>query len=547
MVSSVRLVPLGGLGEIGMNCMALESEGTVVVLDCGITFPDTPHGVNIIHPAFDYLYDREADVRAVVITHGHEDHIGALPYLLRDIALPVYSPPYALELIRSRLDEHQLDDIELIETKLGAPFEIGPFTFETIRVTHSIADATALAIGTPAGRLVHTGDFKIEARPTDGEHFDEGRFRELGDEGVRLLLSDSTNALVEGRAGEEDDVASALHDAMNGHEGRLVAAVFASNMHRLRSLFSVAERQGRKVALLGRSVQRHVETGLETGYLKFPSSILVPRSDARDVPRDELLVIATGTQAEPPAALARLARGDHPDLRLEPGDRVLLSSRIIPGNERPVYDLINRFERQGISVRSDRNHPGLHVSGHAHRDEQREMIRLVRPAGFLPVHGTYLHLQQHAELARAEGVEQTLVVENGAVVELTDDRLEVVDRAPTGRVHIDSTFEEVTPEMLRDRRTLGSRGVVFVTASVDQAGHLTGMPVVTQRGVLADDVAPDFLRDAADHVASVLRNAADRGIRNEDTLRERAESAVRRFIRREVGRRPLCDAVILRQ
>ncbi len=548
-MSSVRLVPLGGLGEIGMNCMAIEADGQIVVIDCGVTFPDHDLGVNIIHPAFDYLFDHEAQVRAVVLTHGHEDHIGALPFLLREIDLPVYGTPYTLGLVRNRLREHDLEhDTRFITTEVRRTFRIGPFTFEPIRVTHSIADATALAIQTPAGRVVHTGDFKIDERPLDGEYFDAERFSELGREGVRLLLSDSTNAQVDGRAGDEAGVAEALEDSIRHHPGRVVVAVFASNVHRLRMLFDIAARVGRRVLLLGRSVRRHVENSQATGYLKVPPGCLVELEEADRVPRDQLLVVATGTQGEAPAALARLSRNDFAELRLSAGDRVLLSSRVIPGNERPVYDLVNALERRGVEVRFQRTHPGIHVSGHAHRAEQRTMMELTRPESFVPVHGTYLHLRHHADLAREVGIGDVRVVENGTVLELTADSLEIVGEVPVGRVEIDSSLEEVTPEMLKDRALLAELGVAFAVVQLSREGRVVGSPRVQTRGVIPDDLPDEFLWRAGQYVGEAVVRASKRFKRrpcSESELSQTAAHALRRFFRRELGRKPLCEATVL--
>jgi ribonuclease J len=542
--TSVRLIPLGGLGEIGMNCMALEHDGQIVLLDCGITFPDEPVGVNLIHPDFTWLEQREDDVVGVVLTHGHEDHFGALPFLLRWLDVPVFGPPYALALVRHRLAEHDLDDVELHQTSPGKRFEVGPFTFEPIRVTHSIADSTALAIETPAGLVVHTGDFKIEEDPTDGEHFDRNRFRELGERGVRLLLSDSTNAFASGRTGEERDVQGALLQLVAPSPERVVVALFASNIHRLRSMLEIAEATGRRVLLLGRSMRRHIETATETGYLAARSALFVTPDEARDLPRRKLLVLATGTQGEAAAALARLAAKRHPDLDLDAGDLVILSSRIIPGNERSVFHLINDFARRGIEVRHRGDAPDVHVSGHAHRDEQRMMMDLTRPRAFLPVHGTLIHLQAHAATAREAGIEQTIVAENGAVIELTPDNLEVVGQVPSGRVHIDRAGVEVTDDMLRDRRLLGELGMAVVVVEVDASGRVGTRPRITQRGVLPDDTDVTLLDEAGDYVADAVERVHSRG-RSADDLEERASVALRRFFRRELGIKPLCHARVI--
>ncbi len=450
--------------------MALESGGDVMVIDCGVTFPDGLPGVDVIHPDFRWLAARRDRLRGIVITHGHEDHIGALPYLLKVAPAPVHAPRYALALIERRLEEHEdLPAIPLCPTRPGARFDVGPFGVEPVRVTHSIVDATALILDTPVGQVIHTGDFKIDPEPPDGEHFDTERLRAAGDAGVRLLMSDSTNAWVPGETGSEKSAHDALEALVAGAGGRVVVALFASNNHRLRSLFQIARAHDRRVLLLGRSLHRHFEVARETGYLADPGSLLVGERDARDLPPSHLMVLATGTQGEPPAALARLAEDRHPALSLDEGDMAILSSRIIPGNEKRVYDLINALIRQGVAVHWSATDRGVHVSGHAHADEQRRMLRLVRPASFLPVHGTRMHLERHAALAAAEGVKETLVVENGSVVEVTPSALSVVDSAPVGRVAVDRR-RELPSEVLSERATLGELGCAFAVVPVSARG-----------------------------------------------------------------------------
>ena len=545
---SLRLVALGGLGEIGMNCMALEAGGDTIVVDCGVMFPDRELGVDVIHPDFDWVLARREQLRAIVLTHGHEDHIGALPYLLRHVNVPVYGPPYSLELVRRRLTEHEsIRNVDLRPTRPRAPFRVGAFEIEPIRVTHSIADATALAIRTPAGLVVHTGDFKIDDHPTDGHAFDHGRLRELGDEGVRLLLSDSTNAWVEGKSGEERSVHGALLDLVERAPERVVVAVFASNVHRLRALFDVARKTKRRLLLLGRSVRTHAETATRLGYLPDASDLLVDPDDAKSVPRRELLVIATGTQGEAPAALSRLALDRHPALRLEPGDEVIHSARIIPGYEQHVYSLINGLERRGIHVRFAATDPGVHVSGHAHAEEQRTMMRLVRPRGFIPVHGTFLHLRRHEALAKSMGIDETLVVENGAVVEVSDEGLAIIDQARVGRIHVDAG-EEIPEEVLRDRALLAELGMAVAVVRIDRSGRPIGELSVLTRGVVPDEEEPEVVRGAQRHILEELSSWKPRHITPDPSeVEDRARRALRRFFARELNRRPLTWAVVVEE
>lgn len=542
-MSTLNFVPLGGLGEVGMNCFALETEGDLVVVDCGVTFPGRTHGIDLAHPKLDYVLDRQSQLRGVLVTHGHEDHIGAIPYLLRGLArpVPVYAPPYAVALMKRRLAEHGDPDVTFEATTPGRRFRVGAFEIEPVRVNHSIPDCTALILRTAAGTVIHTGDFKIEDRPIDGEAFGAEALQRAGDEGVDLLLSDSTNIDVEGRSGEEADVAARLEALAAAATGRFVVAMFASNVYRMKAVAAAAHATGRKVCLLGRSLQTHADVSRDLGLVPELARVLIPVEDASRLAPRELCVMATGTQGEPPAALARLAKGTHPALALSAGDTIILSSRIIPGHERTVFDLICQLERLGCVVIERKSDPFVHVSGHAARDEQRRFISLCRPRTFIPVHGTYHHMKAHAALARAEGVPQTLVVENGAVVSLEHGRLEIVDRVETGHVHIDRGFE-VDPAQLRDRQLLGELGHVIVSFTADDRGRYAGSLDLVQRGFLHPKMEEELLDDALDFLDDELRRAREGDL---DTLEDRARRAVRRFFGRAIGKKPLVTAIAL--
>ena len=526
-----------------MNCMLIECEGDLVVVDAGVTFPGRVHGIDLDHPRLDHALANQQKLRAILITHGHEDHIGALPYLLRELdqPVPVYGPPYALALIRKRLEEHHLDFPEMIATRPGQRFEVGCFDVEPVRVNHSIPDATSLILRTPAGTVVHSGDFKIEERPLDGEHFGTAALQRVRDEGVDLLLSDSTNIDVEGDSGEEADVAEAIDALVAGAEHRVVVAQFASNVYRMKAVFEAARRHGRRVLLLGRSVRNHAAVSRELGLLDGVADLILQDDDARDVPRDQLCVIATGTQGEPPAALSRLARGTHPALELEAGDTVVLSSRIIPGNEKIVFDLTDMLERVGCILHHRKNRPDVHCSGHAARDEQRRYLELCRPKTFIPVHGTFHHLRRHAALAREVGVEQTLVIENGAIVQLERGRLEVVGEATVGRVHIDRGTP-VDEELLKERRLIGELGHAVVAFSIGRGDRFLGHVDIVARGFLAAEVEDALLDDASDYVRRDLRRAKGEG---PGELEERARRALRRYFYKKLRRKPIVTAMAL--
>jgi ribonuclease J len=544
---AVRVIPLGGLGEIGMNALAIESGGEAIVVDCGVTFDERGLGVDIVHPDFTAL--ETLNVRAVVLTHGHEDHIGALPYFLRRHDVPVYGPPYALGLVRERLAEHEvLDWAKLYETTPRQRFEVGPFRIEPVRVTHSIADATALAIDTPAGTIVHTGDFKFDEDPVDGETFDEERLRAIGDAGVELLLSDSTNVDARGdAAGGERGVGEALRGIVRDAKGAVVVAMFASNVHRLKMLGEIARETNRRIVVLGRSVHTHSRVAHATGYLDWPGELAWPAERARELPRDRILGIATGTQGEARAALARLGRGDHNALDLGAGDTVILSSRVIPGHETEVYGVMGDLLRRGVELRTWISDRAVHVSGHAHAGEQRRMIDLVRPRAFIPVHGTLHHLHRHAELARANGVAGVCVLENGDVAVLDEHGVRKDGRVHAGRVYAFGG-RVVPPSVIKDRIAIAQDGVAMVVVPIDASGAVAGRVTIATRGVAGDDGRDALLAAAGRAAEEALRDVPrPRGVApDEAALAEAARLAVRRALARELGFKPVTVVQLVR-
>jgi ribonuclease J len=520
------------LGEIGMNCLALETREGILVIDCGISFPHDEHGVDVIHPDFRYLWERRDEVLGVVITHGHEDHIGALPYLLKRIPVPVWAPAYARVLIEKRLAEH--DDVPVPELRTTAPrarFKLGPFTIEPLRVTHSIPDSTALAIDTPAGRIFHTGDFKLEHQPLDEQESDEERFRELGADGIDLMLSDSTNVDVPGRAVRERDVAEALRDLISTCDGRVLVAVFASNVYRLQTLCDIAVATQRRITFMGRSVENHVRAATDLRLLRVPTDLIVPADLAISVPPRQLIAVTGGTQAEPGSALARIARGEFPRLGIQKGDTVIFSSRAIPGNERQVFQLVCDLERRGAIVHFRATDRDIHASGHAGREEQQRMIEMLKPRSFVPVHGTFHHLRRHAELARSLGVSAVDVIENGQTVAWRDGSLTREEAVPFGKVCVDEKVD-LDADTINERTQLANTGVVFATVKIDDRGDLVGTPIVTTRGVVLDDpdatgeaMAAQAIREAI----ATLRGPLDR--LDEGAVRDAARQALRRVYR----------------
>jgi ribonuclease J len=503
--TTLRLLPIGGLDTIGANCLALEladsERRSRLLIDCGVSFPVDDYGVELYRPRLELLFDAPEALATVVLTHGHEDHIGALTELLalwkaRGWRLPdIVGPGYALALCRRRLEERDLGDIPLRVVSLGEPIALGPFELETVRMTHSIADATALVLRTPVGTVVHSGDFKLDDQPPDGEASDLARLRQIGDDGVALFLSDSTNVMVPGRAGRESLVVDAIARAVAGASGRVLVGIFASNVYRLQAAIDAAAAQGRKVVLLGRSVRTHFDVARELGLLQVDDTLFTSPEIARSLPRDQVLYVAGGTQGEGRGALCRIANGSHGQVSLQVGDRVVLSSRVVPGNERRVLAMENELLGRGVELVGRGIDRELHVSGHAHADEQRELIETLRPRCFVPVHGTRQHLARHAALAREAGVTQVTVLYNGHVGELRDAGVVCLDKREAGLVPL-AAGTPVDEEVLRERRQLGRGGMVFVLVLHDDGMRLRDV-LLEGRGVPDfDRLEPQLLRVA---------------------------------------------------
>ncbi len=533
----VRVFPLGGLGEVGMNCLALEQRGEILLVDCGVTFDSRGLGVDVVHPDFTALDEYRDRIAGIVVTHGHEDHIGAIPYLLRRFDVPVWGPKYALGLLKERAREHEvLDSARLVETTPRERYAVGSFVVEPIRVTHSIADATALAIETDAGMVVHTGDFKIDESPTDGETFDVARFTSLGDDGVSLLFSDSTNIDAAGSSGSEASVGAVLEAIVRGARGVVAVALFASNIHRLRLLGEIAKRTNRRIVPLGRSIQTHARVARSTGYLDWPSDLVWPAERARELPRERILALATGSQAEPRGALARLARGDLPALSLGEGDTVILSSRVIPGNERDVMAVMGNLLRRGVELRSWYSDRGVHVSGHAHRVDQTRMIEMVRPRSFVPVHGTLHHLTRHGALARESGVRDVCVLENGDVATLGAGGIVKSGSVPSGRAHI-WDGREVEESVLHERTQLAAEGVALVVVPVDARGAVSGEISISTLGVVDETRQRQLLDEARQETRVAVAELAP-SMRDDASIALAVRRAVRRTFDRALGSKP---------
>ncbi|MGI8563388.1 MAG: ribonuclease J [Candidatus Dormibacter sp.] len=538
---ALKYVPLGGLGEVGLNMWALEWERELVVIDAGLMFgQDEMPGVDLVLPDPSYLLQAGRKVHGIFLSHGHEDHIGGLPFLLKRLNVPVFGTPLTLGLARSRLREHRiLRESDLREVRLGDRVRLGPFSIETVAVSHSIPDAAALIIETPIGRLLYTSDFKLEADPPYGRATDLERFRRLGEQGVLLMLSDSTNAEREGHSGSERDLVPEFERIFTEAPGRIVVASFASNIHRIQLAVRLAAEHGRRVAVAGRSLRNAFQVARELGYLEVPENLTVKLEKAGDDPR--LVLLTAGSQGEPLSALARFAAQKHPVVNVRAGDWVILSARPIPGNERLVNRTINNLYRNGAErvFYSELGH--VHVSGHAYRDELRQLIELVRPRFFVPVHGEYRQLHHHAELAVAAGIpkERVFLAEDGNVIEVTPEGLKKTADNVSGLVYVDGLgIGDVGQAVLRDRQHLAADGLVVATVGVDRdTGAIRLGPEVTSRGFIASGAEADLQEEATRAVAAAVARAGRRPDRS--LLQEAVHDAVSQLLWKKTGRRPM--------
>ena len=545
----VRLVPLGGLGEIGLNMMVVEAGDDVIAVDCGLMFPDDEMpGIDHVIPDFSYALAKREGFRAVILTHGHEDHTGALPYLLRQADLPVYGTPLTLAFVAERLREHGL--LERARLRPFAPrdrIEIGPFRIEPIRVTHSIADGIGLAIETAAGVIVHTGDFRLDPHPIDGQTPDYRRFTELGDRGVLALCSDSTNVDRPGHTPSESEVGPALAPRFAAARGRIIVATFASHIHRLQQVLDLAARFGRRAALLGMSMEKNVRIASELGYLQVPEGVLMPLEDLAGLPPAGQVILSTGSQGEPNSALALMAAREHKYVQIERGDLVIISARMIPGHERTVGRVVNALYRLGAEVLYEDN-AFVHVSGHASQEDLKLMLNLTRPRYFVPVHGEYRHLLGHARLAASVGMpaERVFLIEDGQGVELTPTSARLIEGVPTGRVLVDGKgVGDIGEVVLRDRQLLAENGMIVVALAVDKTGTVRSGPELASRGVVYVKESAALLAELKATVNQALAERDATAPGDLERLGTLVKTAVRRFIHQRFQRKPIVLPLIL--
>ncbi len=546
-----RIIPLGGLGEIGKNMTVYEAEGSIVVVDSGLAFPRDEHlGVDLVLPDYSYLREREDMVRAVVLTHGHEDHVGGLPYLMREVRVPlVLATRLTLGLVKSKLDEHGLlRSVELREIAPGdEPVEIGPFRLELVRMAHSIPDAAAVVLETPGGRCVHTGDYKLDHTPVDGQRTDVGRLAEIGNRGVDLLLGDSTNAERPGITESERVVGEAFRQIFPQREGRILVSSFASNVHRMQQAADVGVDCGRKVAFVGRSMRKNANIARSLGYMDVPEEAILRPHELAELPRNQQLILCTGSQGEPMSAMTRIAYNDHSAVRVERGDTVIISAKPIPGNELRVHDAINRLAKNGAEVLHEDNAP-VHVSGHGCAEELRTIIGLLRPKAVMPVHGEFRMLAAHAQLAREGDVpeDRIILAENGTVVELRDGVPQIVGEVEAGVTFVDGLgVGDVHDVALRDRRRLSEDGILIVVATLaaQEGGGLTAAPELIARGF--GEAAEPLLDELREEAARVLDELLRGDVTEIKLLQEHLHDALGGVVYDRTRRRPMVLPVIV--
>src|SRR5262245_38420261 len=546
----LHLAPLGGLGEFGMNCMAVRWGDDIIVIDAGLMFPETELlGVDIVVPDITYLLENREKVRGIVLTHGHEDHIGGLPWILSELHVPVFGTEFTLALVENKLDEHELlDDADLREIRVGTRFNLGPFTINPIQVTHSLVDCVALAIHTPLGVIVHTGDFKVDPTPTDNKLFDLHSFAEYGKEGVLALFQDSTNVERKGYTASERAVRRKFDEVFARTQRRLLISCFSSSIHRIKLAVELAYEHGRKVAFIGRSMSTSAEIAADLGYLEIPDGLLIHPGEMKNFAPEKVCVMISGTQGEPMSALSRAAVDNHKHAKIEKGDTVVLSSRIIPGNEKTIYRMVDHlFRREAHVIYEDGSSPPVHVSGHASQEELKLIINLVKPRYFIPVHGEYRQLKLHAEMAASMhgSVGQVILIESGDILEFDELGARKVGRVNVGRVCIDSgsRTDVVEDLVIKDRRHLSEDGIVLPIIAINKlSGRVETSPEIVTRGFSGGEAG--LMNGARQIVMQTLEQSSEEEKADYGVIKEKIRADLKRYISKQTQKRPLIMPVI---
>src|SRR5450432_3643271 len=546
----LQIIPLGGLGEFGMNCMAVRWGDDIIVIDAGLMFPEAELlGVDIVVPDISYLIENRQRIRGIILTHGHEDHIGALPWMLTELKVPVWGTEFTLAYVEDKLDEHGLlDDADLREIRAGERFTMGPFTVNPIRVTHSLVDCVALAIHTPLGVIIHTGDFKVDPTPTDNRLFDLHAFAEYGKTGVLALFQDSTNVERKGYTPSERAVRRKFDEVFAHTKRRLFISCFSSSIHRIKLATEMAYQHGRKVAFVGRSMNNSAEIAEDLGYIEIPEGLVINPGEMKNFPPEKMCVLISGTQGEPMSALSRAAVDNHKHAKIEKGDTVVLSSRIIPGNEKAIYRVIDHlFRREAHVIYDDGSYPPIHVSGHGSQEELKLIINLVRPKYFIPVHGEYRQLKLHAELAGAmHTVGKVMLIESGDVLEFDELGARKAGRVNVGRICIDSgsRTDVIGDLIVKDRRHLSEDGIVLPIIAINKlTGRVESAPEIVTRGF---NPGEDGLMDGARQIVmDTLEQSSDEEKTDYGVIKEKIRTDLKRYISKQTQKRPLIMPVIL--
>ncbi len=550
MVQKLKIIPLGGLGEIGKNMTVFEYGNDSIVVDCGMGFPDEDmYGIDVVLPDISYLKSKASHVRGIILTHGHEDHIGAVPYVLKELDVPIYTTPLTAALVELKLEEHDLlRNSQIFTKKAGDVFRLGNFTIEFIHVNHSIPDSVALAIKTPLGTVIHTGDFKIDVTPISGGMIDLVRFGELGNEGVLALLMDSTNVEKPGHSDSERKVGASFEKLFIGCKKRIIITTFASNVHRLQQIINVAAKFKRKVAITGRSMENVLRVSTELGYMDIPQNVMVDLDQVNKLPRDQVVIISTGSQGEAMSALYRMAFSEHKQIRVDGGDRIIISASAIPGNENTISRVIDELFHKGAEVIYDR-HTDLHVSGHASQEEQKMMLALIRPKFFIPVHGEYRMLVKHAEIGKEMGVapKNVLIAENGSVIEITKKGIKSETSVPTGAVLLDGSggIGEVGSVVMRDRHKLAEDGMIVVVLPFSSYDHrLMADPEIVTRGFVYVKEAEEMMEELKRVAMESVDACQSRRINDWTTIKSRVKSDLSGYLYKTTRRSPMILPVI---
>ena len=550
MISKLKIIPLGGLGEIGKNMTVIEFGNDLIIVDCGMGFPDEDmYGIDVVLPDFTYLRNNASRIKGMIITHGHEDHIGAVPFLLKELDVPIYTTPLTAALIELKLEEHDLlYHTQIFTKKAGSVFRIGCFSIEFIRVNHSIPDAVALAIRTPAGTIVHTGDFKIDVTPISGGMTDLVRFGELGNEGVLALLSDSTNVETPGYSASERKVGESFNKLFQNCEKRIIITTFASNVHRLQQIINVAAKYGRKVAVTGRSMENVLRTAMVLGYMEVPENVLVDLDRLKDQPRNRTVIISTGSQGEAMSALYRMAFSEHRQIQIDAGDRVIISASAIPGNENTISRVIDELFHKGAEVIYER-HTDLHVSGHACQEEQKMILALTKPKYFMPVHGEHRMLVKHAELGEMMGVSKKniIIAENGTVVEFTKKGVRCDETVPSGAVLVDGSggIGEVGSVVMRDRHKLAEDGMLVVVLTYSSHDHkILAEPEIVTRGFIYVKEAEALMDELQRVVLETVERCDAQHITDWNSIKTKVKADLSGYLFKSTRRSPMILPVI---